>query len=141
MISQKIGIVSGYFNPLHKGHLEYINAAKDECDFLVAIVNNDLQVELKKSKKFMDENHRLEIVKNLKAVDFALVSVDKDGTVSKTLEVLGSFFKDHEVVFYNSGDRQPGSTNEIEDKTCDNLHINRKFLSLPKIYSSSDLKK
>ena len=59
-----IGIVSGYFNPIHRGHLEYINAAKKECDFLVVIVNNDLQVKLKKSKVFMDENHRFEIVSN-----------------------------------------------------------------------------
>ena len=40
----KIGIVSGYFNPIHRGHIEYINAAKQDCDYLVVIVNNDYQV-------------------------------------------------------------------------------------------------
>ena len=76
-----IGIVSGYFNPIHRGHLEYINAAKKECDFLVVIVNNDLQVKLKKSKVFMDENHRFEIVSNLKATDSAIISIDKSPSV------------------------------------------------------------
>jgi cytidyltransferase-like protein len=50
----KIGIVSGYFNPIHQGHIEYINAAKDECDYLVVIVNNDDQVKLKGSAVFMN---------------------------------------------------------------------------------------
>lgn len=140
-MNNKIGIISGYFNPLHKGHIEYINAAKNDCDFLVAIVNNDYQVELKNSKKFMDENHRLEIIKNIKAVDFSLIAIDRDSSVSKTLEVIRSFFQIEEISFYNSGDRQQGNTNDKEDIICDKLNIDKKFLLLPKIYSSSDLKK
>ena len=61
--------ISGYFDPLHVGHIEYINKAKKLGDYLVVIVNNNLQCKLKKGKFFMDENDRVEIVKNLKSVD------------------------------------------------------------------------
>ena len=62
-------IVSGYFNPLHKGHLEYLNQAKAIADKLIVIVNNDYQRELKGSKEFQDEEERVIIISNLKAVD------------------------------------------------------------------------
>ena len=52
----KLMIVSGYFNPIHKGHIEYFKIAKSLCNYLVVIVNNDLQRELKGSKKFMSED-------------------------------------------------------------------------------------
>ena len=62
MSKQKAIIVSGYFNPIHKGHLEYFNNAKAMADKLFVIVNNDHQRELKGSKEFQDENERMIIV-------------------------------------------------------------------------------
>ena len=55
---QKAVIVSGYFNPLHKGHLELFQKAKEYGDILVVIVNSDLQRELKGSKEFMDQEEK-----------------------------------------------------------------------------------
>ena len=68
-------IISGYFNPIHKGHLDYINNAKSLADELFVIVNNDLQRELKGSKEFQDENERVIIVSNIKAVDKVILSI------------------------------------------------------------------
>ena len=52
-MSKKKGmIVSGYFNPIHKGHFEYFNKAKALADELFVIVNNDHQRALKASKEF-----------------------------------------------------------------------------------------
>lgn len=82
----KIVIASGYFNPLHVGHLHYLEAAKDLGDFLVVIVNNDLQVALKGSTPFMDESDRLEILNSLKVVDSAFISGSNDRSVIKDLE-------------------------------------------------------
>ena len=65
----KTVVVSGYFDPVHVGHLEYLKLAKDLGDKLIVIVNNDLQRALKKSKEFMLENERLLIIKELKLVD------------------------------------------------------------------------
>jgi len=76
------GIVSGYFNPLHGGHLDYIHGAKLNCELLTVIVNSDLQVKLKGSKPFMDENHRKYIIDSLKEVYDTMISIDTDRTDS-----------------------------------------------------------
>ena len=82
-MKKKAVIVSGYFNPIHKGHIEYINLSKKDADFLIVIVNNDFQRKLKGSKEFMDENERQIILKNIKAVDRVYLSIDKDSYVVK----------------------------------------------------------
>ena len=75
----KATIVSGYFNPIHVGHLELFEIAKGIGDMLIVIVNSDLQRFLKGSKEFQLENERLEIVKAIKYVDWAMISIDTDG--------------------------------------------------------------
>ena len=123
--------ISGYFDPLHVGHLEYINKAEELGDYLVVIVNNNFQCKLKKGKFFMDEKDRLEIVKNLKSVDEVFLSIDKDKTVSKSLEKLKP------SVFANGGDRK---NYEIpESKICKEHGIEIIDGLGDKIRSSSDL--
>ena len=123
--------ISGYFDPLHVGHLEYINKAEELGDYLVVIVNNNFQCKLKKGKVFMDEKDRVEIVKNLKSVDEVFLSIDKDKTVSKSLEKLKP------SVFANGGDRK---NNEIPESKICNLHGIKIIDGLgDKIRSSSDL--
>ena len=80
-----IVIVSGYFNPLHKGHIEYFNLAKSYGDKLLVIVNNDIQRELKGSEEFMLEKERSLIISELKVVDNVFLSIDTDRSVVKTL--------------------------------------------------------
>ena len=99
-------IVSGYFNPIHKGHLEYFNNAKAMADKLFVIVNNDYQRTLKGSKEFQGEEERIIIVSNIKAVDQAILSVDKDRTVCATLEKIVNEYGDgFEFAFANGGDQ------------------------------------
>ena len=93
--------VSGYFDPIHVGHLEYLKMAKELGDSLVVIVNNNHQCELKKGKPFMDQNDRLEIVKALRFVDEVFLSIDKDRTVCKTLETV----MPKPTYFCNGGDQ------------------------------------
>ena len=136
-----VGIVSGYFNPLHKGHIEYINNAKTHCDYLVAIVNNDDQVMVKQSKPFLDENHRKIIVENLKSIDEVFISIDNDLSISKTLKNIRLNFKEDICTFYNSGDRNFENWNNKELKISKQYNINLVCLNQPKICSSSDILK
>jgi cytidyltransferase-like protein len=111
---QKIIVVSGYFNPIHKGHLEYFINAKAQGDLLFVIVNSDHQRALKGSKEFQKEDERLFIVQHIREVDQAFLSIDQDRTVCKTLEYLhqqfGSKFK---LTFANGGDQTNQSIPEV----------------------------
>ena len=107
-------IVSGYFNQLHKGHLELFVKAKALGDQLWVIVNSDLQRELKGSKEFMDENERLIIVNAIKHVDKALISIDKDKTQRATLGYLADKFEAYfDLYFANGGDQNNESIPEV----------------------------
>ena len=105
-MKKKAIIVSGYFNPIHKGHLEYINKAKLLADELIVIVNNDHQRVLKNSKEFQLEDERMLIVSNLKAVNKAVLSIDSDRTVCKTIEKIANEFGESlDFAFANGGDQ------------------------------------
>tara|TARA_Y100000114_G_C11652840_1_gene275116 strand:+ start:340 stop:762 length:423 start_codon:yes stop_codon:yes gene_type:complete len=115
-------IVSGYFNPLHVGHLELFEKASSEGNFLIVIVNSDLQRELKGSKEFMSEDERLKIIQSIKGVGMALISVDKDSTQNQTLRLLHDRFGDTwDLNFANGGDQ---NNNTIpEGLVCNELGI------------------
>ena len=100
--------ISGYFDPLHVGHLEYIELAADLGDHLTVIVNNDYQCELKKGKSFMPEKDRVRIIQALAVVDTTFLSIDDDLSVCKSL----AFVQPH--VFANGGDRTLGEIPETK---------------------------
>ena len=105
-MKKKAIIVSGYFNPIHKGHIEYFNNAKKLADELFVIVNSDYQRLLKGSKKFQEEDERMFIVSNIKTVDKAILSIDKDRTVCKTLKLIFKNYSTvYELFFANGGDQ------------------------------------
>jgi cytidyltransferase-like protein len=118
----KVVIVSGYFNPIHKGHIEYFQNAKAMSNLLFVIVNNDFQRALKGSKEFQDENERMIIVENLKLVDKCFLSIDKDRTVCETIKLIfNEFGENYQFAFANGGDQ---NNNTIpERKICDFLGI------------------
>jgi len=135
-----IGIVSGFFNPIHKGHLAYINSSKELCDYLVCIVNNDRQVEVKGSKLFMDEEHRMIILENIKAVDEAVLAVDFEYRSAETLLNIREKYKQNKLTFFNSGDVTLESWDPVELVLCKKHNININIIDLPKACSSTQLK-
>jgi len=115
-------IVSGYFNPIHKGHLEYFNNAKELADELFVIVNNDHQRGLKGSKEFQKEDERMIIVSNIRAVDHAVLSIDEDRTVSATLaSIAEKYGEEYELAFANGGDQNNDTIPECA--VCDEMGI------------------
>jgi cytidyltransferase-like protein len=134
-----IGVASGFFNPLHAGHVDYLEYAASRCDMLIVIVNNDLQVSLKGSVPFLDQNERMKIVAALHAVNEVVLSIDTDSSVSKTLRMIADD-KCLPMRFFNSGDRSPDNQSSKEDEVCRELGIEQVFLDLPKVNSSSSIK-
>jgi cytidyltransferase-like protein len=95
----KVIAVSGYFDPLHVGHIEYIQLSKKLGDKLVVILNNDKQAGLKKGKAFMPLEERKKILESLRDVDEVFVSIDDDASICKSLEAV------RPDIFAKGGDR------------------------------------
>lgn len=106
----KVVIVSGFFNPLHGGHLDMIEAAAKLGDRLIVVVNNDEQQVQKKGKVILVETNRARLLRALRVVDEVMISVDEDMTVTKSLAFLASQYPDDELVFANGGDRDSVKT-------------------------------
>jgi D-beta-D-heptose 7-phosphate kinase/D-beta-D-heptose 1-phosphate adenosyltransferase len=112
---KKLVIVSGYFNPLHKGHLELFHMARDKGHKLFVIVNSDHQRELKGSKEFQSETERLIIIRNLRIVDNSMVSIDKDKTQCATLKYLSDIYSgEYKLAFANGGDQNNDTIPETQ---------------------------
>ena len=123
--------VSGYFDPIHIGHLEFLELAKKLGDKLIVIINNNFQAKLKKGSTFMDEKDRMEIVAALRCVDEVFLSIDEDKSVCKSLEYIKP------DIFANGGDR---SLEEIpETAVMEKYNIKMVDGLGLKIRSSSDL--
>ena len=137
MTRKRTAIVSGYFDPLHVGHLEYFKLAKDLADELIVIVNNREQCLLKKGDEFMDQRDRLEIVYHLDMVDEAILAEDEDKSVSDTIRVINRMKPFDELIFCNGWDRDASNSPEVQ--VCGELVIDFQQGLGKKIRSSSEM--
>ena len=139
-MKQKGIIVSGYFNPLHIGHIEYFKKSKHLGDKLFVIVNNDIQRQLKGSKEFMLQDERVSIIKELKIINEVFLSIDKDSTVSMTIrKIHNKHNRNYDLYFANGGDQTNNKIPEIQ--ICNELGIDLLDGLGNKIQSSSWLLK
>ena len=144
MKNMRVVIISGYFNPIHTGHLDYIKAASKLGDKLVVIVNNDEQVKLKGSVPFMDVYDRIRIVNAIKGVDRVVLSIDTEKSVTKTID---SIYNEYAVnydfdsmIFANGGDVTP--SNSREEYFCQSIRVDTAYnIGGKKSQSSSELLK
>lgn len=131
LMNEKTVVASGYFDPLHVGHVEYLRLAKQQGDKLIVIVNNDKQTVAKKGYEFMPFRERCEIIKALEFVDDVFPSIDDDASVCKSIEAI----RPH--IFAKGGDR---FSYEIpEAAVCKALGIEIRDSLGMKIQSSSEL--
>ena len=129
--TETIACVSGYFDPIHVGHIEYFKKSKTIADKLLVIVNNDEQAVLKKGKAFMPVDERIRIIEELRCVDYVAKSEDTDRTVCKTLSKISLPI----TYFCNGGDQNNHTIPEAE--ICEKLGIELRDGFGEKIQSSS----
>jgi cytidyltransferase-like protein len=122
-------IVSGYFNPLHGGHLDLIEAARKLGDYLIVVINNDRAQMLKKGKIILDEQNRMRLMGALRVVDEVLLSVDEDLGQAHTLRMIRDKYPEDELIFANGGDRDPNkhALPETETQACVDCNITAVF--------------
>lgn len=121
-----LSVTSGYFNPIHIGHITLLKAAKALGDELLVIVNNDKQQLIKKGKIIMCESERLEIVEAIRYVDRALIAIDDDNTVVATLEKVAKENSQYKIIFGNGGDRESAKV-VPETAVCEKHGIEMRF--------------
>lgn len=100
----KIVLVTGGFDPLHSGHIEYFKAAKQLGDKLVVGINSDEWLTRKKGRPFLVFEERKTIIQNLVMVDWIISFNDDDDTSNKAIEKLLDQ-RDITLVFANGGDK------------------------------------
>lgn len=104
----KIVIISGFFNPLHGGHIDLIEAAAKMGDKLIVIVNNDIQQRTKKGTVILTEQNRARLLRALRDVDEVVIAIDKEDPqypVTDTLSMIADMYPEDELIFCNGGDR------------------------------------
>ena len=130
-LQEKIVCVSGYFDPIHIGHIEYFKKSKEIGTKLMVIVNNDDQARLKKGRPFMPCKERMQLIEELKCVDIVVESIDTDRTVCNTLSTV----EPKPDFFCNGGDQ---NNNTIpEGSVCEARNIELRDGFGEKIQSSS----
>lgn len=123
MKKKKIVIVSGFFNPLHGGHLSHLKEAKKLGDELWVIVDNDKQQMIKKGKIILNEKERLAIVGELKCVDRVILAIDEDISVAKTIEKIAKENPNCEIILAKGGDRNFDNLPLAEKEICQKYNI------------------
>lgn len=116
----KVVLVTGGFDPLHSGHIEYFEAAKLLGDILVVGLNSDEWLTRKKGKPFMDIYEREKVISSLKVVDKVVCYPDADGSSKNAITGVRAMYSDATIIFANGGDRTVNNIPEMDVKD-DNL--------------------
>ena len=119
----KIIVVSGGFDPIHKGHIALFNSAKALGDKLVVALNSDKWLQRKKGRSFMLFEERRLIVRNLQMVDEVFSFNDNDNTAIDALKKVKRHYPDDTIVFANGGDRGKDNVPEQEVEGLSLIHI------------------
>lgn len=138
-MKKTIVITSGGFDPVHRGHIEYLERAAKLGDIHICIMNGEHFLIHKKGYSFMNDENRFAVLSSLSCVDLVIRAIDSDDTVTKTIEYLRNLFpaEFYDMVFAKGGDRFKADV--PEHKMCINLGIKIVDGLGEKIESSSKL--
>ena len=111
----RVVLVTGGFDPLHSGHIEYFRAAKRLGDVLVVGVNSDSWLRRKKGREFMPSHERIKIIENLRMVDHCILFNDTDDHAIEAIRNVKMMYPNSEVIFANGGDRTAENIPEMSE--------------------------
>lgn len=111
---KKIVLITGGFDPVHSGHIEYIKAARKLGDYLIVGLNSDDWLERKKGRSFMPWPERAAILSELKSVGRVINFDDSDNTAKDAIKKVRSIFADNKLIFANGGDRDQFNIPEMD---------------------------
>ena len=113
MSSEKLVLVTGGFDPIHSGHINYFEQAKKLGDKLVVGLNSDQWLSDKKGRPFMPMEERIQVIKSLSVVDKVITFEDDDGSANQAIFKLLATTSDT-IIFANGGDREDTNTPEYK---------------------------
>lgn len=119
---KKIVLITGGFDPIHSGHIAYINAARELGDILVVGVNSDAWLERKKGRSFMPLRERANILRAIRGVDFVIEFDDDDGSAKGAIRMVRQSYPQDHIIFANGGDRTQTNIPEM-DVADDNIEF------------------
>lgn len=134
----KVVCTAGGFDPIHRGHLDHLRKARALGDKLIVITHPDEILIAKKGYCFMPLADRIEILEGLRWVNEVIISIDSDGTVAKTLEMIKQN-TEGELIFAKGGDRTQGNMPRNEIEACGRLGIKIVYGIGDKLDSSQDI--
>lgn len=109
-------IVTGGFDPLHSGHIEYLRAAGKLGGMLIVGLNSDKWLERKKGAAFMPFNERKAVLQELSFVDQVIEIDDSDGSSKDAIVQMRARFptSNSKIIFCNGGDRTKDNIPEMD---------------------------
>ena len=110
----KVVLVTGGFDPLHSGHIEYFKSAKQLGDKLVVGINTDAWLTRKKGRPFMPGGERTTIIQHLSMVDHCLLFDDDDNSSKEAIKNVRMMYPDAHIIFANGGDRTSNNIPEMD---------------------------
>jgi D-beta-D-heptose 7-phosphate kinase/D-beta-D-heptose 1-phosphate adenosyltransferase len=112
-MERRIVLVTGGFDPLHRGHIAYFKSARELGDVLIVGLNSDAWLERKKGLYFMSVEDRRAVIEELRGVDVVIEFDDGDGTAKDAINKCLTDFPDDVIVFANGGDRTSNNIPEM----------------------------
>ena len=113
MYNKTIVLVTGGFDPIHGGHIDYFNAAKQLGDILIVGVNSNTWLERKKGQYFMHITERVQIIENLRMVDSCILFNDDDNSAVEAIKNVKALYPNCRIIFANGGDRTKDNIPEM----------------------------
>ena len=111
---KKVVVVTGGFDPLHSGHLEYLKCAKSLGEVLIVGLNSDDWLSRKKGKSFLPYYEREQVLLNIRAVDNVINFADHDDSAVEAILKVKRFYPQAKIIFANGGDRRVDNTPELD---------------------------